>query len=173
VPREYDGRRDDRPRQRCQRRYPGRPINGNFTVNLTAPTSGTTKGIEDRVACASCGNKVNGGSSQSITGVIYFPKNSIAYSGGASTSRPVCTKLVANTISFKGNSTFNSSCTSSGTGTINLHQRHARDLRATAAQSAVCHRQSHRRFLGAGSTLTNCLVFEAISGFWWTAHYEA
>jgi hypothetical protein len=97
-------------------------INGNFTVNLTAPTSGTTKGIaffEDRVACASCGNKVNGGSSQSITGVIYFPKNNITYSGGASTSGPVCTKLVANTISFKGNSTFNSSCTSSGTGTIN------------------------------------------------------
>jgi Flp pilus assembly protein TadG len=97
-------------------------INGNFTVNLTAPTSGTTKGIaffEDRVACASCGNKVNGGSSQSITGVIYFPKNNITYSGGASTGGPVCTKLVANTISFKGNSSFNSSCTSSGTGTIN------------------------------------------------------
>jgi hypothetical protein len=97
-------------------------INGNFTVNLTAPTSGTTKGIaffEDRVACAGCSNKVNGGSSQSITGVIYFPKNNITYSGGASTGGPVCTKLVANTISFKGNSSFNSSCTSSGTGTIN------------------------------------------------------
>jgi hypothetical protein len=74
-------------------------INGNFTVNLTAPTAGTTKGIaffEDRVACVSCGNKVNGGSSQSITWVIYFPNNKItmpaALGGG-----PICTKLVANT----------------------------------------------------------------------------
>jgi hypothetical protein len=97
-------------------------INGNFTVNLTAPTSGTTKGIaffQDRVACAGCSNQVNGGSSQSVTGVIYFPKNNITYSGGASTGGPVCTKLVANTITFKGSSTFNSSCSSSGTGTIN------------------------------------------------------
>jgi len=97
-------------------------INGNFTVNLTAPTSGTTKGIalyQDRVACAGCSNLVNGGSSQSITGVIYFPSNSITYAGGASTSGPICTKLVANTISFKDNSTFNTNCSSSGTGTIN------------------------------------------------------
>jgi Flp pilus assembly protein TadG len=98
-------------------------INGNFTVNLTAPTSGTTKGIalyQDRVTCSGCANKVNGGSTQSITGVIYFPKNNITYSGGASVAGPICTKLVANTISFKGNSNFNTSCSSSGTGTINL-----------------------------------------------------
>jgi Flp pilus assembly protein TadG len=97
-------------------------INGNFVVNLTAPTSGTTRGIalyQDRVTCAGCSNQVNGGSTQSITGVIYTPNNNITYSGGASVAGPVCTKLVANTITFKGNSTFNSSCTSSGTGTIN------------------------------------------------------
>jgi len=52
--------------------------------------------------------------------VIYFPKNNITYSGGASVAGPICTKLVANTISFKGNSNFNTSCSSSGTGTINL-----------------------------------------------------
>ena len=96
-------------------------INGNFNVNLTAPTTGPTAGIalfQDRVSCASCSNSVNGGSSQSITGVIYFPSNSITYAGGASTGGPVCTKLVAKTISFKGNSTFNTNCSSSGTGTI-------------------------------------------------------
>jgi hypothetical protein len=48
-----------------------------------------------------------------------FPKNNITYAGGASTGGPVCTKLVANTIRFKGNSTFNTNCSSSGTGTIN------------------------------------------------------
>jgi hypothetical protein len=97
-------------------------ITGGFVVNITAPTSGSTAGIalfQDRVLCGGCTNKVAGGSSQSINGVIYSPNNTINYAGGSSTGGPVCTKLVANALSFVGNSTFNSSCSSSGTGTIN------------------------------------------------------
>ena len=98
-------------------------INGNFTLNLTAPTTGPTAGIalfQDRVSCPGCGNKINGGSSSNITGAIYFPTNAIEYSGGASTGGAVCTQLIAYTITFKGNSTFNSSCNSAGTKTINF-----------------------------------------------------
>ncbi|MBV9154594.1 MAG: hypothetical protein JO204_22725 [Alphaproteobacteria bacterium] len=95
---------------------------GNFTTNITAPTTGSLAGIaifQDRVACTSCSNSLVGGGSQNITGVVYFPDSAITYGGNNSTSGPVCTKLVANTISFKGSSTFNSNCTSTGTGTIN------------------------------------------------------
>jgi hypothetical protein len=98
-------------------------INGNFTLNLTAPTTGSTAGIalfQDRVSCPGCGNKINGGSSSNITGAIYFPTNAIEYSGGSSTGGAVCTQLIAYTITFKGNSTFNSNCNSAGTKTINF-----------------------------------------------------
>jgi Flp pilus assembly protein TadG len=98
-------------------------INGNFTLNLTAPTTGPTAGIalfQDRVSCPGCGNKINGGSSSNITGAIYFPTNAVEYAGGASTGGAVCTQLIAYTITFKGNSTFNSNCNSAGTKTINF-----------------------------------------------------
>ena len=98
-------------------------ISANSTFTATAPTSGTYSGIsifQDRVACTnnSCGDSLGGGSTQNITGVIYFPDNSVSYFGGASTGGSVCTKLVAYTITFTGNSNFSSTCTSAGTGTI-------------------------------------------------------
>jgi Flp pilus assembly protein TadG len=96
-------------------------VNGNFTLNITAPTSGPTAGIalfEDRVSCPSCGNKINGGSTSNITGAIYFPNNAVNYTGGSSTGGAVCTQLIAYTITFKGNSTFNSNCGSAGTKPI-------------------------------------------------------
>jgi Flp pilus assembly protein TadG len=98
-------------------------INGNFNLTITAPTSGAYSGIalfQDRIACAGCSNKINGGSSSNITGAIYFPTNAVEYAGGASTGGAVCTQLIAYTITFKGNSTFNSNCNSAGTKTINF-----------------------------------------------------
>jgi Flp pilus assembly protein TadG len=97
-------------------------VNGNFNLKITAPTSGSTAGIalfQDRVSCPGCGNKINGGSTSDITGAIYFPTNAVSYSGGSSTGGAVCTQLIAYTITFKGNSTFNSNCGSAGTKTIN------------------------------------------------------
>jgi len=98
-------------------------INGNFNLTITAPTSGAYSGIalfQDRIACAGCSNKINGGSTSNITGAIYFPTNAVDYAGGASTGGAVCTQLIAYTITFKGNSTFNSNCNSAGTKTINF-----------------------------------------------------
>ena len=98
-------------------------INGNFNLTITAPTSGAYSGIalfQDRLACAGCSNKINGGSTSNITGAIYFPTNAVEYAGGASAGGAVCTQLIAYTITFKGNSTFNSNCNSAGTKTINF-----------------------------------------------------
>ena len=109
---------------------PGAPsITGNPTVNMVAPTSGTTSGIaifQQRTTCTGNGNGNNGcsatlqgGSTQNINGAIYFPNNAISYAGGSSTSGYQCTQLIADTITFSGGSTFSSQCQSSGGQAIN------------------------------------------------------
>lgn len=95
----------------------------NSVVNITAPTSGSLSGLalfQDRVACSSCSNSLGGGSTQNITGAIYFPKNTVTYNGGASTGGAVCTQLIANKLTFSGNSNLSSTCGSAGTATINV-----------------------------------------------------
>ena len=109
---------------------PGIPnIAAGANVTLTAPTSGTYSGIAmmgDRLTCAGSGNNNNGcnpsitgGGTQNITGAIYFPRSAVSYAGGSSTGGSNCTQLIADTITFTGGSTFNSSCASAGTQTIN------------------------------------------------------
>jgi len=108
---------------------PGLPnIGAGAALNLTAPNSGTYKGVamfQDRLTCSGTGNNNNGcnptlqgGGTQNITGAIYFPKSTISYSGGASTGGAQCTQLVSDKINFTGGSTFNSNCSSVGTRTI-------------------------------------------------------
>jgi len=109
---------------------PGAPsISGTPTVNMVAPTSGTTSGIaifQQRTTCTGNGNgngscpaALQGGSTQNINGAIYFPNNAISYAGGSSTSGYQCTQLIADTITFSGGSTFSSQCQSSGGQAIN------------------------------------------------------
>ncbi len=101
-------------------------VGGNAIVNLTAPTTGATAGVaiyQDRVTCTAngnntCTNSLAGGANQNITGAIYFPNNSLDYSGGSSTGSG-CTQLIAYTITFTGGSTFNSTCTGTGAKEIN------------------------------------------------------
>ena len=98
-------------------------IAANSTLNITAPSSGSLSGValfQDRVACSSnnCGDSLTGGSTQNITGAMYFPDNIVTYNGGASTGGAICTKLIAYQITFSGNPNFFSNCTSAGTKTI-------------------------------------------------------
>lgn len=83
-------------------------VNAGSNVNITAPTSGTFKGIgiyQDRRAtdCSNC-NKINGNSGSIITGAIYFPKQELQYNGTGTTAA-TCTMFVAKRITFTGNST--------------------------------------------------------------------
>ena len=58
-----------------------------------------------------------------ITGAAYFPKNPVKYAGGtAAGAASQCTELIASTIEFTGNSTFNNNCTGTGTKTISYTQ---------------------------------------------------
>ena len=98
-------------------------INGGGTTSFTAPTSGTYSGIAffgDRAGNTSSNNSFNGGSSMTITGAMYFPTQSITYSGG-SVSGPNCTQLVGDQITVTGNAYFSSTCTNDGMANINVH----------------------------------------------------
>jgi len=96
-------------------------INGGATVSITAPATGATAGLaffQDRNAPTSGTNSLTGGNTQNIVGAIYFPNQNVTYAGGATTGGSTCTQLVAYTLKFSGNSTFNSNCGSAGTSTI-------------------------------------------------------
>jgi hypothetical protein len=97
--------------------YAGATINGGATVNLSAPTTGSTAGIVmfgDRNAPVGTTYKFNGGTSQVLKGAVYVPQGAAQYAGGASDSK-ACTQLIANTITFTGNANFAINCSGSGT----------------------------------------------------------
>jgi len=97
--------------------YATAQINGNSVVNLSAPTSGATAGLafyQDRNAPSSGGDTFNGGSTQNIQGAIYFPNQTLTFSGGSSTATAGCTEIIAGSVSFQGNSTLAINCAGSG-----------------------------------------------------------
>lgn len=114
-------------------------INGGpqSVVQLTAPTSGPYGGLvffQDRNAppptsnggTSSCGggsmqNQITGGSTQLITGALYFPSQSLCYGGSSSTSGAgKCTQLIAYTLSFTGNSSIRAQCAGTGVDPISV-----------------------------------------------------
>ena len=103
-------------------------FDGGTTASITAPNSGALSGIaiyQDR-ACTdtTATNSLSGGSTQNITGAIYFPGEPVSFSGGNATGGAACTQLVAWSISFTGASTFNSSCIGTGTRSVSLTGGH-------------------------------------------------
>ncbi|HWD00237.1 MAG TPA: pilus assembly protein TadG-related protein [Candidatus Sulfopaludibacter sp.] len=82
----------------------GFKINGNMTIHLSAPTSGSYRGLvvfQDRTLAV--GSKFNGGAGMDFQGTIYMPDAAISYAGGAATD---VTALVGDTIVFTGTSYF-------------------------------------------------------------------
>ncbi len=82
-------------------------------VDIIATTDGTYRGIaffQDRNAPVRSGspNMLNGGSTMEIKGAIYFPKQQL--SSAAATHEGSCTRIVAYTIEFTGNSGLNTDC---------------------------------------------------------------
>jgi Flp pilus assembly protein TadG len=79
--------------------------NAQASNNITAPTSGTFKGVavyQDRRATGAT-NKINGGSSSLITGALYFPKDVLWINGGGGVTS-LCAMFIARRIVFTGNS---------------------------------------------------------------------
>jgi hypothetical protein len=85
------------------------PVNltGNETASLSAPTSGSMKGIlffQDRsISSSAPASSVIGNSSSTIDGVVYFPTTGLNYFGNSSGSG--YTFLIADSIKVIGNAT--------------------------------------------------------------------
>ena len=90
-------------------------MNGNATVSLSAPTSGTYSGVLMYGDRTSTGGQstFNGTAASLLTGALYFPKQQVNYLGNFS-GQNGCTQVVADTIQWSGNSTINQDCTSLG-----------------------------------------------------------
>lgn len=95
-------------------------LNGHATLAITAPMTGTYKGI------AIMGDRNNNvdldfsGNSGLLVGAIYSPnKNShIKFTGSTAYANGQCTQVIGGTIEFTGNSGFSADCSASGTTAI-------------------------------------------------------
>jgi hypothetical protein len=95
-------------------------LTGNQAATFSAPTSGTYSGIVffgDPTGSSSNNNKFAGGSNLTITGAVYFPSETVTYTGG-SVSGNDCTQIVADIVNITGNAYFNTQCI--GDGMANL-----------------------------------------------------
>ena len=95
-------------------------INGGANVSLSAPTTGSLAGMaimQDQNGTQGVNNSLAGGATQSIQGVIYFPKETVKFAGGTQTGNG-CTQIVSDEIDFLGNANLESNCTGKGTKTI-------------------------------------------------------
>ena len=101
-------------------------MNGNATVNLSAPTSGTYSGVlmmGDRTctSCSSTSETLNGTAASLMTGAIYFPKQNVNYLGNFAGVNG-CTQVVADTITWNGHTRLSINCTGSGLKNILAYQ---------------------------------------------------
>ena len=99
-------------------------INGGATINLSAPLTGTYKGIVIFFARNNTGSsKINGGSNFDLVGAVYGAKQNIEFSGSTTGSGPgKCSQVIGYTVKFTGNSGFNTDCSQSGTTEIRTAQ---------------------------------------------------
>lgn len=89
-------------------------VNGGATLNISAPTSGTYNGImfyQDRNAVSGTTNKINGNSSSSLAGAIYFPRQDLEYTGDSGMMTD-CLQIVSRRVTFSGNSKIKNDCSS-------------------------------------------------------------
>ena len=99
-------------------------LNGGATFNLMADPSQTDSRYNGvlmyRDVRANTGNasayttNINGGSTSTMTGGMYFPSSDITYNGNSTLTSQSCTVLVARSITFSGNVS-NTGCTTFGT----------------------------------------------------------
>ena len=90
-------------------------FNGGGTLALTAPSSGTYKGVAiyvDRNMANANSDMINGNATITINGALYAPTQYVGYAGTAATM--ACTQLIAYQIEFKGTADFGYSASCPG-----------------------------------------------------------
>jgi Flp pilus assembly protein TadG len=97
-------------------------IGSNANITLTAPTSGTTKGIVmygDRSMPVGTAFSLEGGGTQNFGGAIDLPKAALKFAGGNGTTTS-CTQIIADTITFTGSSNLQVNCAALGSSAIGV-----------------------------------------------------
>jgi len=82
----------------------GIALSGTAGINLSAPTSGTWQGVviyQSRSNSSS--SALSGGSNEVLSGLVYMPAASLAYSGSSGSGGQIST-LVVNSLTFSGSS---------------------------------------------------------------------
>ena len=100
--------------------YATATINGGASVSLTGPTSGPLSGIAifgDRNMPTGTTFKFDGGAGQGFGGAVYLPKGALDYAGGSNVNAN-CTQVIADTVTFTGNSQLAVNCSGQGTKDI-------------------------------------------------------
>jgi Flp pilus assembly protein TadG len=99
----------------------GVSLNGGANFNVSAPTTGSYSGMLFFGSRSNTSGAVtiNGGATSRATGAIYFPKQSVSYLGNFSGENG-CTQVVANTVSWSGNTTVSVDCTAAGMPPISV-----------------------------------------------------
>lgn len=97
-------------------------IAGGANIQLSAPTTGNLAGLaifQDRSAPSTSGSTITGGGTQYISGAIYFPSTSLSYAGNATTTGTgACTQIIADKLTFTGNSDVRMQCSGVGVSSI-------------------------------------------------------
>jgi hypothetical protein len=94
-------------------------FNGNATMDLSAPTSGTYQGVlffSDRTQ-TNATQSFNGTAQSKLTGALYFPTQHVEKNGNFSGANG-CMKIVADTVTLSGNSNIQATCPGTGLGDI-------------------------------------------------------
>jgi len=93
-------------------------ITGEANINLSAPTSGTYKGIllfQDRNVTSSAISAFGGGSTETLSGTVYLPTGQLDFKGGSSTES-LTMALIAKNLNIAGNAYLKKDTTGDLTG---------------------------------------------------------
>jgi hypothetical protein len=89
-------------------------LNGNSTVNLSAPTSGSLAGMlffQDRsIPSTGASSTISGNSSSTFDGALYFPTTTVSFNGNSSANG--YSIVVADQLTLSGNASLGSNYTS-------------------------------------------------------------
>lgn len=95
-------------------------VSGGAETDLTAPTTGPTRGVVImRDGPASSSSKLEGGSNMVLNGAVYMPQSDIRFAGTSDAGG--CLQLVVNSVEFAGDPDFNvDTCSSLGLELIGI-----------------------------------------------------
>jgi len=93
-------------------------INGGASVELSAPTSGSTRGIAMLRSGSESGIDMGGGSGMVVNGAIYMPSSSIRFRGTSAAGG--CLQIVASRVFLGGTPDFEHDCAGTGVEPIEI-----------------------------------------------------